>query len=121
MTHTGHRRDSFAATHYAAFGTMCKLEACTFAFKFAGLRGVTMAQKLSGGCACGAIHYECSAESSQDVELSLSGLPTGERQCLRCDRCSAEDRRSDSWRAALSQGCRQGWQGSRARLLPELR
>src|SRR5258706_11873219 len=29
---TGHRRDSFAATHYAAFGTMCKLEACTFAF-----------------------------------------------------------------------------------------
>src|SRR4029077_6281528 len=42
--------------------TMCKLEACTFAFKFADLRGVTMAQKLSGGCACGAIHYECSAD-----------------------------------------------------------
>src|SRR5215470_5874497 len=24
--------------------------------------GTTMAQKLSGGCACGAIHYECSAD-----------------------------------------------------------
>src|SRR5438876_12400822 len=35
------------------------LRAC---FKSCGFGDMTMAQKFSGGCACGAIHYECNVD-----------------------------------------------------------
>jgi hypothetical protein len=62
-----------------------------------------MPKKLSGGCACGAIRYECDADPIIMIELSLSGLPKGERQRLCGYRYGAESRYSDSRKATLPQ------------------
>ena len=64
-----------------------------------------MPRKLSGGCACGAIRYECDADPVHYDELSLSRLSKSERQRLCSNCCSTESCRSDLRSAALPQSC----------------
>ena len=59
----------FVAVHESAYGRKADIAptgllayVLTEALQFDVSGGKIMAQKLSGGCACGAIHYECSAD-----------------------------------------------------------
>ena len=42
-----------------------------------------MMTRFSGGCMCGAVHYEGLAEPVFAAQLPLPRLPTGDGQCVR--------------------------------------
>jgi hypothetical protein len=62
-----------------------------------------MVQKISGGCACGAISYECNIDPV---------MMSGNWQRLRCDRGSTTNRGANSGRTTLLQDRWRRWQGS---------
>src|SRR5271169_7134651 len=82
---------------------------------------MTMPQKLSGGCACGAIRYECDADPVIMMNCHCRDCQKGERQRLRGYRCGAERCCSDSRGAALPQSCCSERQSDPTRVLPKLR
>jgi hypothetical protein len=64
-----------------------------------------MPRKLSGGCVCGAIRYECDADPVIMMNCHCRDCQKSERHRLCGNSCSTESCRSDLRSAALPQSC----------------